>query len=31
MWKNYSSATAGLFLNVHKVVVDGGKKRLRKK
>ena len=28
MWINYSSATAGLFLNVHKVVVDGGKKKL---
>ena len=27
MWINYSSKTAGLYLNVHKVVVDGGKKK----
>jgi len=32
MWINYSSASAGLFLNVFKIVVDGGsKKRLNRK
>lgn len=30
-WMNFESATAGLFLNVFKVVIDGGKKRLNRK
>lgn len=31
LWVNYDNAQAGLFLNVFKVVVDGGKKRLNRK
>jgi hypothetical protein len=31
MWINFSSSSAGLFLNVHKIVVDGGKKRTIKR
>lgn len=30
-WINFESATAGLFLNVFKIVVDGGKKKLNRK
>lgn len=31
MWINFSSATAGLFLTVNKITVDGGKKRTVKR
>ena len=31
VWMNFENASAGLFLNVFKVVVDGGKKRLNRK
>jgi hypothetical protein len=30
-WMNFESATAGLFLNVFKIVIDGGKKKLNRK
>ena len=31
MWVNFGSATAGLFLNVNKITVNGGKKRVIKR
>jgi hypothetical protein len=30
-WLNFESACSGLFLNVFKVVIDGGKKKLKRK